>query len=83
LGRDRWLGETDLVGLPQGCDFGANIRFAVFRFLVRKWQAVETLQLLRDAAAFQQNSLSRDLRWMRRENGSDRDLIERLESVLR
>src|ERR1044071_6733629 len=80
---DRRLSEPDFVGLPQRSDFGANIVFAFFSLFSGEGKAVEAFQLLRDAAALQENRLTGDLSRMSGEDGRDLDVAKGGERLLR
>jgi hypothetical protein len=77
----RWLGKADFVGLPQRGDFRTDPALASFGLFGSQRQAVKSLQILRDAASFQQDRLPGDFGGMRGEDRSDLDLAKSSERI--
>src|ERR1700721_3465554 len=64
-----WPIEADLVGLPERGDFREDQRFVFAGLRIGKWQEVETFEIRSDAAAFEADSMARDLVRARGEKG--------------
>jgi len=70
---------ADVVGLPEGGDFGEQGVFEGFELGGREWNAVEFFEEVGDAAALEHDAAAGDLGGMCGEDGSDADVCEQAE----
>ena len=75
-------GGASIVGLPECGDFGGKVAFEGVELGVGDGDAVELLEEVRDAAAFEHDAASSDFSGMGREDRRDADLTEEIRCSL-
>jgi hypothetical protein len=75
---DGGAGAADVVGLPEGGDFGDEVVLEGFEVRLGDWDAVELLEEIGDAPALEHDGAAGDFCWVRGEDGRDTDATEEI-----